>query len=220
MPKAAVVLSGCGFLDGAEIHEAVSVLLHLSRLGIAYDCFAPDTRLDVVDHLARKPTGEKRSVLAESARIARGRIDSLANLDAASYDAVLFPGGFGAAKNLCTFASHGADCRVDPQVERVLRAFHKAGKPIGLCCIAPVLAAKVLGTGAGGPGVSVTLGDDPGVAGAVAKMGATHVARPVTEAHVDRANKIATAPAYMYEATPHEVYVGIGKMVEAAWAMR
>lgn len=213
--KAAVVLSGCGFLDGAEITEAVSVLVHLSRLGASVDCFAPAIELDEVDHAAHKPTGAKRSVLKESARIARGRIAPLTELNPSRYDAIFFPGGFGAAKNLCDFAARGPACSVNPDVVRVLKAFHAAGKPIGLCCIAPVLAAKVLGKAAGGPGVSVTLGNDPNIASAVAAMGSTHVEKPVTAACTDPVNKVATAPAYMYDARPHEVFQGIGEMVES-----
>ncbi|HYE02722.1 MAG TPA: isoprenoid biosynthesis glyoxalase ElbB [Phycisphaerales bacterium] len=217
MAKVALVLSGCGFLDGAEITESVSCLVHLSRLGATVRCFAPDKpQADVVDHRAGKPLpGQARNVLTESARIARGAIEPLGALDPDDFDAVVFPGGYGAAKNLCDFASAGARCTVDPEVKRVLTRFHQAGKPIGLCCIAPMLVARVLGVRAGGPGVCVTAGCDPGVAEAVAAMGSTHVDKPVDEAHVDEAHNVVTAPAYMYgEATPHDVFRGIGEMIE------
>jgi enhancing lycopene biosynthesis protein 2 len=215
MPKVAVVLSGCGVFDGTEIHEAVSVLLHLSRAGVAYDLFAPDVaQMHVVNHLTHEPTNEQRNVLVESARIARGKIAPLAKLDAKAYDAVLFPGGFGAAKNLCDFATAGHSCHVNPEVERVMKAFHAAKKPIGMCCIAPVIAAKVFGTAAGGPGCSVTIGNDGGTAGAIEKMGSKNVAKAVNQALVDESNKLVTAPAYMYDAAIHEVYDGIGEMVK------
>lgn len=219
--KVAVVLSGCGFLDGAEITEAVSVLVHLSRRGAAVSCFAPDKpQLHVVDHATgEESAGESRNVLAESARIARGDIKPIDQLREADFDAVIFPGGFGAAKNLSDFASAGDACAVDPDVERVIKEFHAAGKPVGLCCIAPVLAARVLGTRAGGPGVKVTIGDDPGVAGAVESMGSTHENKPVTEASVDDAQRVVTAPAYMYPSPgAHEVFDGIGEMVEQTLA--
>ena len=217
MPKVAVVLSGCGVYDGSEIHEAVSVLMNLSRAGAEVACFAPDkAQSDVVDHRTGEATGESRNVLAEAARIARGAISPLGDLTASGFDAVIFPGGFGAAKNLCDFAARGAACEADPEAARVIREFHGAGKPIGLCCIAPVLAARVLGTASGGPGCSVTIGCDPGAAGAIGEMGATHVERPVEEAVVDEANRLVTAPAYMYgEAPIHAVDEGIGKMVAA-----
>lgn len=217
MPTVAVVLSGCGRGDGSEIHESVSILIHLSRLGATYRCFAPDiAQSDVIDHATGKPVAEKRSVLAESARISRGDITPLSRLDVDAFDALFFPGGFGAAKNLCTFAKDGEKCTVNPDVERVIKGFQKAGKPIALCCIAPVLAAKVLGKSAGGPGCSVTIGADAATAGAIAKMGSTNIAKSVTEAVVDDKNKVVTTPAYMCDARPHEVFEGIGRMTEAA----
>lgn len=222
MPKIAVVLAGCGRADGSEIHEAVSCLIHLSRLGAAYRCFAPDApQADVVNHATGKPVqGESRNMLVESARIARGEIAPLAQLRPADFDAVVFPGGFGAAKNLCTFATDGENCSVIPDVERVVKGFQSAGKPIGMCCIAPVIAARVLGSAAGGPGCRVTIGDDPATAAAISKMGSHNIVKPVTEAAVDEANRLATAPAYMYgDATPHQVYEGIGRMIEQTLAM-
>lgn len=219
MPRVAVVLSGCGVFDGSEIHEAVSVLIHLSRAGAKYDCFAPDAeQMHVVNHLTGQPTNERRNVLVESARIARGKIRPLAKLRAADYDAVIFPGGFGAAKNLCSFATKGAECDVSPDAARVVREFHAAGKPVGMCCIAPVIAAKVLGTKAGGPGVSVTIGSDEAAAGAIAAMGSRNVVKPVDQALVDETNKLVTSPAYMYDAPVHAVFEGIGAMVEQVLA--
>lgn len=220
-PRVAVVLCGSGRADGSEIHESVSCLVHLSRLGAAYRCFAPDApQAEVVNHLTGKPVPETRNQLVEAARIARGEVDPLAALRVEDYDAVVFPGGFGAAKNLCTFAKDGPGCTVIPDVERVVKGFHAARKPIGMCCIAPVIGAKVLGTKAGGPGVRVTVGDDQGVGAAIASWGSASVARPVDQALVDDAARLATAPAYMYgDATPHEVFEGIGRMIERTLAM-
>jgi enhancing lycopene biosynthesis protein 2 len=218
-PKVALVLSGCGVFDGSEIHEAVSCLIHLSRAGAEVSCFAPDIQAPAVNHLTGQPEPAPRNVLAESARIARGKIAPLSQLRVADFDAVVFPGGFGAAKNLCDFATRGAKCEVNPEVERIIKEFHGAGKPVGMCCIAPVLAAKVLGTAAGGPGVEVTIGDDAGAAAAVAEMGSRNVVRTVTEAHADDRNAVVTAPAYMYgQAAVHEVYEGIGRMIEGVLA--
>lgn len=222
MPNIAVVLSGCGRADGSEIHEAVSCLIHLARLGAAYRCFAPDApQTDVVNHLTGEPVpGEKRNQLVEAARIARGEIAPLSTLDPAAFDAVVFPGGFGAAKNLCTFAKDGENCTVIPDVERVVKGFHAAGKPVAMCCIAPVIAAKVLGRNAGGPGCTVTIGDDQGTAAAISKMGSSNTVEPVTAAAVDPANRLATTPAYMYgSASPWEVYQGIGRMIEETLAL-
>jgi enhancing lycopene biosynthesis protein 2 len=221
MAKIAVVLCGCGRGDGSEIQEAVSCLVHLSRLGAQFRCFAPDAaQADVINHLTGEASQEKRNQLVEAARIARGEISPLAQLRPDEFDAVVFPGGFGAAKNLCTFAKDGEKCTVMPDVERIVKGFHRAGKPVSMCCIAPVIGARVLGKAAGGPGISVTIGDDKGVAAAMEKWGSKNVVRPVTEAAVDEANRITSAPAYMYgDASPWEVYQGIGRMIEELMKM-
>ncbi len=220
MPTVAVVLSGCGKADGSEIHEAVSCLIHLSRHAAGYRCFAPDKlQADVINHATGKPAQESRNVMVEAARISRGEITPLASLDPSQFDAVVFPGGFGAAKNLCTFAIDGPDCSVDPEVERVVQGFKAQKKPIGMCCIAPVIAARVLGKRAGGEGCQVTIGSDPGTSAAIAAMGSSNVARLVTEAVVDETNRLATTPAYMCDASVHEVFIGIGKMIDAVVAM-
>lgn len=217
----AIVLSGCGRADGSEIHESVSILIHLSRLGVPYQCFAPDApQASVVNHATGQPApaSQTRNMLVEAARISRGNILPLSKLDPAAYGGVIFSGGFGAAKNLSTFAmggeQGGANCTVLPDVDRVIKGFHAAKKPIGVCCIAPVLAARVLGTRMGGPGVKVTIGTDQAAADAIATMGSTNVPRSVTEAYCDDANKVVSTPAYMFDAKPHEVFEGIGRMCE------
>ncbi|MEM1422910.1 MAG: isoprenoid biosynthesis glyoxalase ElbB [Planctomycetota bacterium] len=215
MPRVAVVLSGCGVYDGAEIHESVSLLLHLSQRGVDYACFAPDKeQAHVVDHLAGAPAeGETRNVLVEAARIARGDIAPLDQLQTDGFDALFAPGGFGAAKNLSSFAFDGADCTVDPGFDRVLNEFRSAGKPIGVCCITPAVLAKAL------PGTTVTIGEDADTASAIEAMGGVHQNRPINEACVDDANAVVTAPAYMYgDAKIHEVHEGIGQMVEQTLA--
>lgn len=219
MARVAVVLSGCGVFDGSEIHEAVSVLIHLSRHGAEVRCFAPDIQQPAINHLTHKPEPSPRSVLAESARIARGKIEPLAKLRVANFDAVVFPGGFGAAKNLSDFAGKGAECTVNPEVERVVKEFHAAAKPVGMCCIAPVIAARVLGKARNGPGVEVTIGNDADTAEAIAKMGSRNISKAVTEAHIDEKNHLVTAPAYMYGDAPvHQVYEGIGAMIDSVMA--
>ena len=213
--QVAVVLSGCGFLDGSEIHEAVSCLVHLSRHGISYRCFAPDApQADVVNHAAGQPARESRNCMVEAARIARGQISPLADLKDQGFDGIVFPGGFGAAKNLCTFAKDGPSCTVQGDVDRVLKAFRSAHKPIAMCCIAPAIAARVFGTTGGGSGCSVTIGDDAGTASAIQAMGATHVVTKVTQAHVDAGAKLVTSPAYMFHASPWDVFQGIGAMID------
>jgi enhancing lycopene biosynthesis protein 2 len=209
--RVAVVLSGCGYLDGAEITEAIVALLALDRAGATYQCAAPDkAQMHVVDHLSGEPTGELRNVLTEAARIARGRIVPLTAIRAADFDAVFLPGGYGAAKNLSTVAIDGPNATVDPEVARVLREFRAAGKPIGAVCIAPAVLVAALREG------DVTIGQDPGTAAAIAQMGGVHHTCPVDDLCVDRARKIVTAPAYMYgNARISEVAEGIEKAVGA-----
>lgn len=206
--KFAVVLSGCGVYDGAEIHEAVLTLLAVDRAGASYECFAPDVaQMHVVNHLTGQPMDESRNVLVEAARIARGAIKPLSELRAADFDAVLFPGGFGAAKNLCTFAVAGPDCVVNPDAEAAIKAFHAAGKPIGALCISPALVAKVLGK------VTVTIGSDQGTAQAVEKTGATHVVASHGQTVIDAANKVVTTPCYMLDATIGQIDDGARAVV-------
>ena len=209
-PHILVVLSGCGLYDGAEIHESVITLLAIAREGGRYTIAAPDkAQMHVINHATGDVSGETRNVLVESARIARGTITPLSEVDAADYDAVFLPGGFGAAKNLCTFATEGPDCSIDSDVQRVLSAFHSAGKPIGAVCIAPAVVVKALGD------VTVTIGSDASTAGALAAMGGTHADRAVTQCHIDADNKVVTAPAYMVETSIDQVALGIEAAVSA-----
>jgi len=212
--KIAVVLSGSGVHDGSEIQEAVSLLIHLSRSGVEAKCFAPDKKqADVINHVKGTASEETRNVLVESARIARGKVKPLSQLKADEFAAVVFPGGYGAAKNLCTFAKDGDQCSVEPDVERVIKEFHQAKKPIGLLCVSPVIAARLI------PGVQVTLGnEDKDINDAITRMGAKPQPAAVTDVVVDEANNIVSSPAYMYNTTVHKVYEGIGKLVETVLA--
>lgn len=209
MKRVAVVLSGCGFLDGAEITESVSTLIALSEAGADTVCFAPDITVPATSHIGAASSSETRNVLAEAARISRGRIKSVTELRETDFDAIVFPGGYGAAKNLSNWAEAGAKAKVHPEVERVIREFHKADKPIGVICIAPTLVAKVLGE----HGVSLTIGNDVDTVSEIAKTGAQHVTCPVEDYVSDRDHKVLSTPAYMYEAKPHQVFAGIRKMI-------
>lgn len=211
--KIGVVLSGCGVYDGSEIHEAVITLLALDRRGAEAICCAPDVpQMHVVDHLTGQPVaGQKRNVLTESARIARGKVRDVARVQAAELDGLILPGGFGAAKNLCDFATAGADCQVNPEVARLVREVHAQGKPVGAVCIAPALLARVLG----GESPELTIGTDAGTAAKLEQMGARHVDCPVSEMVVDQKRKLVTSPAYMLAHRISEAAEGIDKAVGA-----
>lgn len=210
MKKFAVILAGCGVYDGSEIHEAVLSMYAIARQGAAYDLYAPDiNQHHVLNHLTGSEMKETRNVLVESARIARGKIRPLQELDVRLYDAFLLPGGFGVAKNLCTFAFEGEHCTVHPEVARVVRESVSLRKPLGALCISPVILAKVLGE------VKITIGQDQSTAGAVEKMGANHVNASHGEVIIDSKHKIFTTPCYMLDANIQQIGEGAENIVKA-----
>jgi enhancing lycopene biosynthesis protein 2 len=215
--RVAVVLSGCGFLDGAEIQEAVCTLLSLDRRRALVQAFAPDVpQMHVVDHARGEPVaGASRGVLAESARIVRGQVKDLAHARAGDFDALVFPGGYGAAKNLCSYAVEGRKLHVHPEVARLVHEVHAARKPIGFICIAPVIGARLLGA----EGVKLTIGNDPGTAADIESLGAKHVVCKVEEVCVDEKTLVVSTPAYMLGPSVGPVSQGIDRLVSAMLEM-
>lgn len=215
-----VILSGCGYLDGSEVHESVLCLLAIDELGAEARIYAPTGDLDEIDHKTGEPTGSRRNVLLESARIARGQIADLADVNGTDVDGWILPGGYGAAKNLSDFATRGSSATVNRDVARVVREAFAAQLPVGACCIAPAVLAAI--TKSSGPKLKLTIGDkDAGTASTLSSMGAEHVAVPVTEAVVDADHRVVTAPAYMDGgASIGQVAAGIRKMVQQVidWA--
>jgi len=212
MPKVGLVLSGCGVYDGAEIHESVITMLALDRAGAEKVLMAPDIdQLHVVNHLDGKEMEGGRNVLVESARIARGEIKSISEVNENELDALIFPGGFGVAKNLSDYAMSGAGCTVNPEIARLTKAVHKAGKPIGVMCIAPTMLAKILDKN--NISANLTIGSDENTATDINKMGSQHVTCPVDEIVVDKKFKIVSTPAYMEAKNMAEAAEGIEKLV-------
>ncbi len=210
MATIGVVLSGCGFLDGTEIHEATLTLLYLDALGVEIRCMAPDTEIvEPIDHAHKQPANDARNVLAESARIARTEICDIATVQPDELDGLIFPGGFGAAKNLCDWATKGPACDVHPEVARLVLGMHVQKKPMGFICIAPVIAARMLGE----TGVTLTIGNDSATAAGLEATGARHADCTVDEIVVDPAHKIVTTPAYMLGPSIAYVAKGIKKLV-------
>lgn len=208
--RIAVILAGNGVFDGSEIHEATFTLYGIARNGGTYEIFAPDiTQHHVIDHISGEEMSEERNVLVESARIARGKIKALSELQVENFDAIIFPGGFGVAKNLCSFAFDGVDCYVNEEIKNVIIAFHQAGKPIGALCISPVLIAKVLGE------VEVSIGSDKATAEAIESMGAKHSITSYEDVLVDKKNKIFTTPCYMLDATIVQIAEGANNICKA-----
>lgn len=210
MKKVAVILSGCGVMDGGEIHESVLTLLSLSKHGATYQCMAPDIlQRRVVNHLSKAEEKQTRNVLIEAARIARGDIIDVKHARAEDYLAVILPGGSGAALNLSDFAVQGSECTVQKDVAQFVKAMAFAGKPMGFICIAPALIAKILG-----PGIKMTIGNDPATAEKMKAMGNVHVECSVTNCVVDEAHKVVSTPAYMLGKTINEVAIGIDNLVQ------
>jgi enhancing lycopene biosynthesis protein 2 len=214
MKTFAVILCGCGHRDGSEIHEATLTLWAIHKNGADYQCFAPDIRQHhVLNHLTGEEMPEARNILIEAARIARGKVKDLSLFEAADFDGLVIPGGVGAAKNLCTYAFDGADCTVNHDVARAVRAMRHAGKPIGALCIAPVILAKVLGK------VTVTAGQDTDTAADIRAMGGSHTPTLHGEIVVDQINKIVTTPCYMLDSRVDQIGEGADKLINAMLKM-
>ncbi|CAM4021734.1 Enhancing lycopene biosynthesis protein 2 [Vibrio aerogenes CECT 7868] len=209
MKRVAVILSGCGVFDGAEIHESILSLLSVERHGGSWHCFAPDIdQLHVIDHRTGEVTEETRNVLTEAARIARGEIEDLATLNPEKYDALLVPGGFGAAKNLTDFAVNGAQCSINTHVASACRAFAHAGKPAGYLCIAPTIIPMIYEKGVKG-----TIGHDTDTAAAFNQMGGEHIDCDVDDIVYDERYHVLSTPAYMLAGNISEAAEGIDKLI-------
>lgn len=209
MKKFAVVLAGNGVYDGAEIHEAVLTLLAIKKHGADYEVFAPDIKQHhVVNHITGKEMAEERNVLVEAARIARGHIKPLSDFQARNFDVLVFPGGFGVAKNLCTFAFDGADCKVNADVEKAIKDMVSLQKPVGAMCISPVVLSKILGN------VELTIGNDSNTISQVEKMGSTHVVSSHGQVVKDAHKLIYSTPCYMLDANILQIELGTSKLIE------
>jgi enhancing lycopene biosynthesis protein 2 len=209
MKKFAVILAGSGVFDGAEIHEATLTLLAIKKLGADYEIFAPDMpQHHVINHITGDEMHEQRNVLVESARIARGNIRSLTRFNADLFDAIIIPGGFGAAKNLCTWAFEGDNCSVNPDAEKAIKGMYAAKKPIGAMCIAPVILGKLFS------GTNLTTGDDEASAEFIKKMGSDYTKTKHGEVVIDKTRKIFTAPCYMLNSDIVQIAEGTENLVK------
>jgi enhancing lycopene biosynthesis protein 2 len=209
MKKFAVIIAGCGVFDGAEIHEATMTLYAITKYGGTYEIFAPDIdQHHVINHLTGKEMPETRNVLIEAARLARGKINNLADFNADNFDCLVLPGGFGVAKNLSSFAFDGEACTIDLTVEQAVLAMVKRNKPIGALCIAPVILAKLL------KGALVTIGNDKNTISKIEKMGSKHQVTTHGEIVVDEMLKLATTPCYMLDANIVQIAKGAKKLIK------
>ncbi len=226
MSKILVLLSGCGVYDGSEIHESVLTLLALDKAGLSYQCAAPNIdQHHVLDHTNGEEMDQKRNVLVEAARIARGDIKDLAQVHASDYAGLAIPGGFGAAKNLTKWAFSGPDGEINGEVKRVINEFVSIGKPVAAMCMAPTVVAKALADS--GVKAHLTVGtteevspyDIAAISSGMEAIGAVAEMHAVKNISIDEDNKIVTAPCYMMEASISEMNIGIEKAIGqlAAW---
>jgi enhancing lycopene biosynthesis protein 2 len=212
--KFAVVLAGCGVYDGAEIHEATLSLLAIDKAGCTYQCFAPDIEQHhVINHISGQEMPEKRNVLIEAARIARGNIKALTEYKAEDFDALVFPGGFGVAKNLSNLAFKGSDCTVNNEVETAVLKTYKLNKPIGALCIAPAVMTRIL------EGATVTVGNDTETIGTIEKMGGQHQIKNHGQVSIDKKYKLITTPCYMLNATISQIETGAKSVIDSILEM-
>lgn len=210
MKRFAVILNGCGSMDGSEIHESVSVMYAIDRNGAQYRIFAPDiNQHQVVNHLTKEAMPEQRSCMVESARIARGKVAPLSELHVEDFDALVFPGGSGSAKNIFTYARDGEKFTVDEEIAAIIRQFHAAGKPIGAMCIAPLMVARVI------EGATVTMGKDPKTSSLVEKMGGHALPTQHGEVAHDRRNRIFSVPCYMLESRISDIFTDADCMIQS-----
>ncbi len=206
--KFAIIIGGCGHRDGSEIHETTMTMLAIENNGATYELFAPDrNQYHVINHITGEEMAENRNMLVEAARIARGKIKSLDDFNVNDFDAVIFPGGFGVAKNFFNYAFKGPKATVDPQIEQIIKEIKAVDKPIGALCIAPVLLAKVL------KGITVTIGNDDATAHDITVMGGHNINTSSGEVISDKINKIFSTPAYMLDATISDIAEGANNLV-------
>lgn len=215
MKKIAVILSGCGNRDGSEIQETMSVLLAINRMGMQYVCFAPEMNFKAVDYLSGQKSGEERNVLTESARMVRGQVKALNLYKAEDFDALVFPGGMGAALNLSDFGTKGEDMEVVKEIREAIERTYELHKPIAAICIAPVVLAKVLGKN----GICLTFGEECEASKVAEKLGARHIRAEATEVVVDRKHKILTTPAYMVAENISQIFEGGNNIVRELKAL-
>ena len=218
MKKVGVLLSGCGVNDGAEIHEYVLTMLFLDKAGVEMILMAPNIdQMHVINHYTGQEMEEYRNVLVESSRIARGEIKDMAEVSGNDLDALIIPGGFGVAKNLCDYAMAGPECSVNPDVYRLIAELRLMNKPIGAICIAPVMMAKILGEQE--ESANMTIGYDETTSTDIISMGSKHIDCPVTEMIIDEDKKIVTTPAYMEANSIKEAADGIEQLIKKVLSM-
>ena len=218
MKKVGLLLSGCGVNDGAEIHESVIAMLALDRAGVEMELMAPNIdQMHVVNHYTGQEMDEYRNVLVEASRIARGNIKDMAEISGNDIDALIIPGGFGVAKNLCDYAMAGPECSINPDVYRLISELQLLNKPIGAICIAPAMMAKIFGEQ--GVSANMTIGFDEATSKDIESMGSVHVECKVSDMVVDEDNNLVSTPAYMEAKSIKEAAEGIEKLVKQVLSM-
>jgi enhancing lycopene biosynthesis protein 2 len=214
MKKVCMILSGSGVFDGTEIHEAVLSILYLQQSNIEIVFAAPDIpQTDVINHISGQEIQESRNVLIESARIARGQIVNLKDIDVEDIDGLFFPGGAGSVKNLCTFMKEGPECSVNVDIQNLVSACLDKQKPIAALCISPVLIARICML-KGISGIRMTVGNtNHQIIGMLSRMGMEHILCESYNYEIDTNYRIFSSPAYMNDGNISEISSGILRLV-------
>ncbi len=224
--KIGVLLSGNGVYDGSEIHESVLTLLAIDENRGQALCFAPNiNQHHVVNHLSGNEMNEQRNVLIEAARIARGAITDLAEVTSASLDALVVPGGFGAAKNLTKWAFSGPEGEINQQVKRIITEMVQSKKPIVGLCMGPTVIAKALEDT--GLKQHLTVGttketspyEIDAISAGMEKIGAVVEMKTIKEISIDVENRIISAPCYMMEGSITDVRDNIKQAIDELFEM-
>lgn len=220
--KIGVLLSGSGVYDGSEIQEAVLTLLAIEEIEAEAICISIDKpQHHVINHLNGEEMNDSRNMLIESARIARGNIKNINDVSPNDIDAMVIPGGFGAAKNFTSWAFNGSDGEILPEVKLLLVNLINIGKPIAALCVSPVVLAKALEGSTITPTLTIGTDKEPSPYDITAftdglqKTGMQTEMKSVREINIDVKNKIISAPCYMMEASIVDVRKNIRSAIEA-----
>ena len=192
--KVAIILSGCGGLDGSEIGETICSILALEGGGFSWKAFSMDKlQKKVISALSMKEMNEKRNMMEESARITHGKIEDISKLEVNEFDVLWLPGGYGMVCSFSDIGEKGENGSVSSEISTVIKKFHEQKKIIVGICIAPSVIAKSLEK----VQLTITLGEAENFYSLLKRLG--HNPKKVTSSEFiyDKEHKIYSTPAYM-----------------------
>ena len=210
MKKTAIILSGCGQVDGSETHETILTILALEQHNLDWEGLAPSgLQTEVYDHYTNtKENISPSSMITEAARLVRGNITIINAVNASDYAAVIIPGGAGVIKNLSNYSTAGINFTIHPELLAFMATIVRLQIPAGFICIAPILIPKLYGNKP-----KLTIGSNVELAAKIVQIGGEHCDCLANDIVIDHAQKIVSTPANMVAKNIVEVYHGIYKLV-------